>query len=66
MNRFSETESVNPYPAAFHKWNNPPSFFGIVHYRFQGYQNENMMLVSQEYRAWSDCTDVQAGLAIYR
>ena len=22
-------------------------------------------LVSQQYRAWSDCTDVQAGLALY-
>ena len=24
------------------------------------------MLVSQKYRAWSDCSDVQAGLALYR
>ena len=23
------------------------------------------MLVSQQYRAWSDCTDVQTGLALY-
>ena len=25
----------NPYHAEFHKWNNPPSIFGIVHYHFR-------------------------------
>ena len=28
-------------------------------------RNENLKLVSQQYRAWSDCMDVQAGLALY-
>ena len=36
-----------------------------MHYHFLGYQDENLKLVSQQYRAWSDCTDVQAGLALY-
>jgi hypothetical protein len=26
---------------------------------------EYLKFVSQQYRAWSDCTDVQAGLALY-
>ena len=39
--------------------------FRDIHYHFQGYQDENLKLVSQQYRAWSDCTDVQAGLALY-
>ena len=46
----------NPYHAKFLKWNNPPSIFGTLHYH---YRDEN--LVSQQYRAWSDCTEVQAG-----
>ena len=41
------------------------SIFGTVHYHFQGYQDDNIKLVSQEYRAWSDCMNVQAGLALY-
>ena len=52
-------------PPKFFKWNNPPSIFGTVHYHFYGYQDENLKLVSQQYRAWTDCTDVQAGLALY-
>ena len=32
---------------------------------FEGYQDENLKMVSQQYRAWSDCTAVQAGLALY-
>ena len=55
----------NPYHAEFLKWNSPPSIFGTVYYHFKGYQNENLKLVSQQYRAWSNCTDVQAGLALY-
>ena len=47
------------------KWNNPSYIFGTVHYHFQGYQDGNLKLVSQQYRTWSDCTDVQAGLALY-
>ena len=55
----------NPYHAEFLKWNNQSYIFGTVHYHFYGYQDENLKLVSQQYRAWSDCTDVQAGLALY-
>ena len=52
--------SVNPYHAEFLKLNNPPSIYGTIH--FKGYQDENLKLVSQEYRA---SMDVQAGLALY-
>ena len=55
---------VNPY-AELLKWNNPPSIFGPIHYHFKGYPDENLKLVSQQYRAWSDCMDVQTGLALY-
>ena len=37
----------------------------LVHYHLKGYQAGNLNLVSQQYTAWPDCTDVQAGLAIY-
>ena len=40
-------------------------FFGTLRYHFYGCQDEHLMLVSQQYRAWSDCTDGQAGLALY-
>ena len=43
--------------AEFLRWINPPSVFGTVHYHFKGYQDGNLKLVSQQYRAWSDCTD---------
>ena len=56
---------LNPFHAEFLKWHNPSSIFGIVHYHFKGYQDGNMKMVSQQYRAWSDCTDVQVGLALY-
>ena len=58
-------KSINPYHAEFRKWNNPFYIFGTVHYHFLGYQDENVKLISQQYRAWSDCTDVHAGLALY-
>ena len=49
------------------KWNNQPSIFGTLHYHFFGVRElKNLKLVSQQYRAWSDFTDVQAGLALYR
>ena len=57
--------SFNPYHAKFLKWNNPSNIFGTVHYHFYGYQDENLKLVSRQYRAWLECTDVQAGLALY-
>ena len=28
-------------------------------------KDENLKLVSQQYRAWPDCKDVQAGFALY-
>ena len=34
-------------------------------FSFEGYQGESLKLVSQQNRAWSDCTDVQAGLALF-
>ena len=43
------------------KWSN----FGTVHHHFKGYQDENLKLDIEQYRAWLDCTDVQVGLAIY-
>ena len=56
---------VNPNPAEFLKWNDPPSIFRTAHYQFQGYQDKNLKLVSQQYRTWSDSTDLQTGLALY-
>ena len=41
------------------------SIYGFFYYYFQGYQCENLQLVNQQYRAWSDCTNLQAGLALY-
>ena len=35
------------------KWKNPLSICGTVHYHFWGYQDENLKLVIQQYRAWS-------------
>ena len=58
------SELFNSYPAEFLKWNSLSSIFGTVHYHFYVYQDENFMLVSQQYTAWSDCTNVQAGLAL--
>ena len=43
----------------FQFWNRP---FKTL----QGYQDENLALVGQQYRAWSEYTDVQAGLVLYR
>ena len=63
--RFHFYGLLYPYPAEFLKWSSPPSSFGTVQYHFQRCQDENLQLVSQQYRAWSDCTDVQAGLALY-
>ena len=40
-------------------------FFGTIHYQFQAYKGEHLKLVSQQDRAWSDCTVVQAGLALH-
>ena len=45
---------LNPYHAEFFKWNNPSYIFNTVHYHFKGYQDWNLKLVSQQYRAWSD------------
>ena len=34
-----------PLPAEFIKWTCPSSIFGILHYKFWQYQNENLKLV---------------------
>ena len=49
----------------FIKWTCPTYVFGTIHYQFWGYQDENFKIGSQQYRDWSDCTDVEAGLALY-
>jgi hypothetical protein len=36
--------------------------FGTVHSMFQGFQYQILKLSNQQYRAWSDCMEVQAGL----
>ena len=36
-----------------------------VHYQILGNRDKNLRLASQQYRAWSDCTYVQAGLALH-
>jgi hypothetical protein len=47
----------------YFKWTCPTSFFGTVNYQF--YRFERLKFVSQQYRALSDCTDMQAGLTLY-
>ena len=51
---------IYPYPIKFPKWTCPPKIFGAAHYQFV-----EIKLASQKCRAWSDCTDVQAGLALH-
>ena len=36
--------------------------FQTIRCKFKGYQDQNMNFRSQQYRAWSDTTDVQASL----
>ena len=36
---------------------NPPWIVGTVNYRFWSYQDENLKVVIQQYRVWSDYTD---------
>ena len=49
----------------FLKWNNVPSIFLKCPLSFLGISRWlNFKLVSQQYRAWSDCMDMQAGLTI--
>ena len=54
MNCFSA--EFNPYYAEFLE----PSIFGTAQYQFR-----DIKMVSQQYRAWSDCMDVKASLALY-
>jgi hypothetical protein len=52
----------NTLPTDFLKW----ICLGLtIRSIFLGYQNENLKLISQQYRAWSDCIDVQGSLALY-
>ena len=39
-----------------------PSIFGAAHSRFCGYQDDNLKLAKQQYRAWSEFTDMHAAL----
>ena len=41
------------------------TFLALTIFIFKGYQGKNFKLVSQQYTGWSDCMDVQAGLALY-
>ena len=52
-------------PWYFNPFHAKTSIFATVHYHFKGYQDGNLKLVSQQYRAWSDCTEEQASLALY-
>ena len=50
----------------FLKWNNPSSIFGTVKVIiFRDIRMRTWKLFSQQYRDWSDCTDMQASLALY-
>ena len=55
----------NLWPVKFLKWNNPSSIFGTVHFHFRDIKIRTWSWVSQQYRAWSDCMNVQACLALY-
>ena len=59
------TSVLNSYHAEFLKWNNPSSTFGTIHYHFRDIKMKTWVLVSQQYMALSDCTNVQADLALY-
>ena len=52
-------------PAEFLQWTCPLFNIGTVHYQLRRQQDMNFKLANQQYRAWSDCIDVQAGLALY-
>ena len=39
--------------------------FVTVHYQFWGYQDENLTLASQQYRAYSESMELYADLALY-
>ena len=55
---------INPSPTEIKKndWNNP--FLELYIIIFKGNQEKKLKMVSQQYRAWSDYTDVQACLAL--
>ena len=56
---------VNPYHAEFLKWNSPSYIFGTFHNQFRDIKMKTWKLVTQQHRAWSDCMDVQADMALY-
>ena len=57
---------INYYQPKFLKWNNPPYIYlELSIYHFRDIKMSIWKLVSHQYRAWSDCIDVQAGLALY-
>ena len=67
----AKTIIINAYNLMiFFKWNNQIHlpFFGTVHYHFKGYEDQNLKLVSLQYRlnglTWSDFKDVQTDLRL--
>ena len=55
----------DPWPAEFLKCGIIPlPCFEYNQLSFKGYQDKNLKLVSQQYRAWSDCTDVSRLITI--
>ena len=61
------------YSATYLTLNLLSSINGIIHlpfleqsvFIFRDIKVRTWKLVSQQYRAWSNCTDVQSGLAVY-
>ena len=49
----------------FLKWNDLSSIFGTVNYHSLGYQMRIWKLVSQQNRAWSDCTNGRLAWLLY-
>ena len=63
-NIFLTLWELNPKLAEFLTWNNPLSTLRTDQ-MLSFYQGENQKLVSQQYKAWADCIDLQAGRALY-
>jgi hypothetical protein len=59
-------ENVNPKTAEFLKWTCPCFNFETVHSKNKGFQCQNTkMKLTNQYRAWSYCTDGHAGTTLY-
>ena len=62
---FTLSVCLNTYHVEFLKWSNPPSVFDTFHYHFKDIKMKTLSWSANSIRAWSDFTDVQAGLALY-